>query len=428
MKLTDSISNKNLIPFVFAFIAILTFHFFIDLTTDDYKYFRIYAFGYYEQGDVISFLQWRYATWTSRVLIEFFTFWFVQLPTWIFAIADSLIVLAIVVMTYLLFSRKRGIIYATAAILLTFMYRITDQGSAGYLVTMIVYLWPLAAFLPTLFPFKKSLENKESPKWTTYAICACCALFCCNCEQICVAAIMTWGAFTLYTYLQTKQINKLYCLLLLIALANLVFIATCPGNSERAMSEMARLQITEPFSPIKKLALCIASPIAKYMVLRWHSLIVWAFSAILPFTIYIRDKKKDIPLYISMIPLYISMIPLAMLCSTFVIQRPVFTMLQQASAIQLSLICVLSIAFYGSILFSLLYIGKDKKSFIKKYGPTFIFVVGLFSRACLGVTVSFQDTSRTFFLLEYSMIAISILYLSDHIAKWKDKSDNGILV
>ena len=131
MKLTESISNKTLIPFVLALIAILTFHFFIDLTTDDYKYFRIYAFGYYEQGDVMSFLQWRYATWTSRVLIEFITFWFVQFPTWIFAIVDSIIVLAIVVMTYLLFSRKRGLVYASAAILLTFMYRITDQGSAG---------------------------------------------------------------------------------------------------------------------------------------------------------------------------------------------------------------------------------------------------------------------------------------------------------
>jgi len=169
MELIKNISLKTLIPFVVAFIAILTFHFSIDVTTDDYKYFRIFAFGYYEQGDVLSFLQWRYMTWTSRLLIEFFTFWFVQFPTWVFAVVDSLIVFAIVVMTYLLFSKKKGVIYATVAILLTFMYKITDQGSAGYLVTMIVYLWPLVAFLPTLFPFKKSLEG-ETRSWQMCAV------------------------------------------------------------------------------------------------------------------------------------------------------------------------------------------------------------------------------------------------------------------
>jgi hypothetical protein len=45
MSLIKNISYKTLIPFVLAFIAILRFHLSIDLTTDDYKYFRIFAFG-----------------------------------------------------------------------------------------------------------------------------------------------------------------------------------------------------------------------------------------------------------------------------------------------------------------------------------------------------------------------------------------------
>lgn len=421
MSLIKNIPYKTLIPFVLAFIAILTFNFSIDLTTDDYKYFRIYAFGYYEQGDVLSFLQWRYATWTSRLLIEFCTFWFVQFPLWVFSIVNSLIMLAIVVMTYLLFSKKQGIIYATVAILLTFMYRITDQGSAGYLVTMIVYLWPLVAFLPTLFPFKKSLENEEAPKWQTYAISAACAFFCCNCEQICVAAIMTWGMFVLYTYFQSKRINKLYCLLLLIALAHLVFITTCPGNAARTQCEISRIPGFENYSLIRKIALCIASPMIKYMVVTWQSLIVWAFSVILPLTVFLKNKK-------AYIPLLVSLIPFGLLLYSFFKFDPVFTILHETTAGQLAYICAISVAFYGSIFFTLFYIGKDEESVVAKYGPLFIFFVGLTTRACLGVTVSFIETARTFFLLEYSMIAISILFMTRHISNWASRSKKENLV
>lgn len=421
MSLIKNISYKTLIPFVLAFIAILTFHFSIDLTTDDYKYFRIYAFGYYEQGDVLSFLQWRYATWTSRVLIEFCTFWFVQFPLWVFAIVDSTIVLAIVAMTYLLFSKGKGIIYATVAILLTFMYKITDQGSAGYLVTMIVYLWPLVAFLPTLFPFKKSLENEEEPKLTTYAICAACAFFCCNCEQICVAATMTWGMFVIYTYFQTKSINKLYCLLLLIAFAHLLFIVTCPGNAARTQCELSHIPAFEHYSLIRKIALCIGSPIVKYMVVTWQSLIVWAFSIILPLTLFIKNKK-------AYIPLLVSLIPFGLLLYSFFKFDPVFTILHETTAGQLAYICAISIAFYGSVFFTLFYIGKDEESVIAKYGPLLIFFVGLTTRACLGITVSFIEMARTFFLLEYAMIAISILFMTRHISNWSDKSKKENLV
>lgn len=415
MSLIKNISYKTLIPFVLAFIAILTFHFSIDLTTDDYKYFRIFAFGYYEQGDVLSFLQWRYATWTSRVLIEFCTFWFVQFPLWVFAIVDSTIVLAIVAMTYLLFSKGKGIIYAAVAILLTFMYRITDQGSAGYLVTMIVYLWPLVAFLPTLFPFKKSLENEEEPQWTTYAICAICAFFCCNCEQICVAATMTWGMFVLYTYFQTKSINKLYCLLLLIAFAHLLFIVTCPGNAARTQCELSHIPAFEHYSLIRKIALCIGSPIVKYMVVTSQSLIVWAFSIILPLTLFIKNKK-------AYIPLLVSLIPFGLLIYSFFKFDPVFTILHETTAGQLAYICAISVAFYGSVFFTLFYIGKDEESVIAKYGPLFIFFVGLTTRACLGITVSFIEMARTFFLLEYAMIAISILFMTRNISNWIGRS------
>lgn len=415
MELIKNISVKTLIPFVLAFVAILTFHFSVDLTTDDYKYFRIYAFGYYEQGDVLSFMRWRYATWTSRVLIEFFTFWFVQYPTWVFSIVNSLIILAIVAMTYKLFSKKTGFIYATVAILLSFMYRITDQGSAGYLVTMIGYLWVMVAFLPTLFPFKQSFGNGVSYQWHTYVVCALCALLCCNCEQICVTAIMMWGMFILYTYFQTKRIDPLYCTLLLIALGHLVTIMTCPGNAERTVVEISRMPVFEQYTFLRKVVLCVAAPVAKYMLVSKQSIIVWAFSVIVPLTLFLKNKKISIPLFVSLIPL-------GLLCFTLVKQYPIFDNYQEATARQLALICATSIAFYGSILFSLFYIGKDNESVIAKYGPLYIFFVGFISRACIGITVSFMESARTFFMLEYAMIAISILFVSKHISDWRSNS------
>lgn len=419
MDLIKNISFKTLIPFVLAFIAILAFHFSNDLTTGDYKNFYFCAYGYYEGGDVFSYLQWRYATWTSRLLIEFFIFWFVQFPTWVFSIVNSSIILAIIAMTYMLFSRKKGFLYATIAIVLSFFYRISDQGSAGYLITMIVYLWPLSAFIATLFPFKKSLEDGDEPKWPAYALSSACALFCCNNEQVCVTSIMSWGMIVIYSYLQNKRINKLYCILLGIAFAHILFILTCPGNSSRTLAEMSHIPTFEHYSFARKIALCIGSPVVKYMIFLWQSFIVWAFSIILPITLFIKNKK-------AFAPLLVSLIPFLLLLSAQVNFNPVFSVIHEASSSDLKFICITSIAFYASIFFTLYYIGKDEDSIISKYGPFFIFFVGFTTRACLGVTTSFLEMERTFFILEYSMIVVSILFttklISQLISKAKTKN------
>lgn len=227
---------------------------------------------------------------------------------------------------------------------------------------------------------------------------------------------MLWGMFVVYNYIQTKSIDKLYCLLLFMALAHLAFIFTCPGNAARSQTEMSGFPLFAQYSFIRKVAFCVASPVVKYMLITHQSLIVWAFSIILPFTMYLKCKKTNIPFAISMVPL-------VLLCSVVIKQQPVFTILHETTAKQLLQICATSAAFYGSILFSLYYICKDEETILAKYGPLYIFFVGLTTRACLGVTMSFVELARTYFLLEYAMIAISIIYMTKHISEWKNKSE-----
>jgi hypothetical protein len=157
------------------------------------------------------------------------------------------------------------------------------------------------------------------------------------------------------------------------------------------------------------------------MVVTWQSLIVWAFSVILPLTVFLKNKK-------AYIPLLVSLIPFGLLLFSFFKFDPVFTILHETTAGQLAYICTISVAFYGSIFFSLFYIGKDEESIIAKYGPLFIFFVGFTTRACLGITISFLEMARTFFLLEYAMIAISIMFMTRHISNWTGKSKKVNLV
>ena len=193
------------------------------------------------------------------------------------------------------------------------------------------------------------------------------------------------------------------------------------GNAARTVSEITRLPSFEHFSFIRKIGLCIGSPIVKYMVVTWQSLIVWAFSIILPLTIFLKNKK-------AYIPLLVSLIPFGLLLYSVIKFNPVFTILHETTASQLTFICAISVAFYGSIFFSLFYIGKNEESIIAKYGPLFIFFVGFTTRACLGITISFLEMARTFFLLEYAMIAISILLMSRNISNWIDKPKKTDLI
>lgn len=413
MELIGKNTLKVLVPFIVCFAFIIEFHNSVDLATDDYQWFYIFAKGYYEGDDVLSFLDWRYQSWTSRIFIEFFTFYFVQFPISTFIIVNSLILTAIVGMTYMLFSKNKGVIFAILAIIITFLYKITDQGSAGYLVTMIVYMWPLATFLPTLFPLKRNIEAGECEYgWKTYSGCALCALFCCNFEQIALAAFLIYGMFVVYTFWQNKKIDKLYYMLLLIAVAHLLFSFTCPGNVSRTAEEILRMPEFEQFSILKKIALCIGTPICKYMMTRSQSYTVWCFTIMLPLLTLIKQKKLSVHIIIASIPLIL-------LGTTFVKEIEAFDLYISKSATDLAVMCVASALFYIAVFYTLIHLCKDKTTMIGKYGPAYILFTGLATRICLGMTTSYIETARTFFLIEYAMIAICILFLSSELGKWK---------
>lgn len=422
MELSNRNTN-NYIPFLFAFLALVVFHSIVDVTTDDYDMFRSLAESNY---DMVYYLQNRYLTWTSRLLIEPLILIFVQLPTWIFCVINTFVLLAILVITYKLFSKKRNWQYALAAVLFAFTFKLTDQKSAGYLVTFIVYMWPLMTFLITLLPFKHNVQNSTiQHNWHEYILCFVCAFFCCNCEQICVTAFLSYSLFIAYSYIETKKVDKLYCILLLVAIAHILFFTTCPGNTARTVAEINTIRPEYATLGIdKKLLLCVASPMMKYFYNRF-SLLTIVFCILLPYVVYKKQGNKyDKNAKIASLPLFIMSVSSLLYPVTKQIMS--WTSFRNGDMTTLIPLGIVSILFFGAIIQSLYFICKDDADLIGKYGIVCIFIIGIASRACLGVTPSYTEPARTFFILEYSMLASCIWITSRYLKIEKNDSKSRI--
>lgn len=420
MELSKQNVNNNL-PFLLAFFILAVFHCIVDVTTDDYSVFKSFATETFND-DMLSFLEYRYYTWTSRLLIEPLTLIFVQLPTWFFCVVNTFVLSAILVMTYKLFSKKRDWRYALAAVLLASTYKLTDQKTAGYLVTFIVYMWPLMFFLITLFPFKNNYQNGSvQHRWYKYPLLGACAFFCCNCEQVCVTAFLSYALFIAYTYKETKKIDKLYCTLLLIAIAHMVFFMTCPGNATRTASEIATIRPEyATLGMDKKLLLCVASPMMKYFYNRFSFLSI-VFGIILPYFVYRKQGGKfDKNTKIALLPLLITVVSSALYPVTKQIMS--WTSFRNGDMDTLIVLSIVSIIFFGAIIYSLYFICKDDDGLVGKYGIICVFIIGIASRACLGLTPSYTEPARTFFILEYAMLASCIWIASRHLNFEKNDS------
>ena len=83
---------------------------------------------------------------------------------------------------------------------------------------------------------------------------------------------------------------------------------------------------------------------------------------------------------------------------------------------------IVSMIFFGAIIYALYFICKDDKRLVEKYGITCVFIIGIASRACLGLTPSYTEPARTFFILEYTMLASCIWIVSRHLNFEKNDS------
>ena len=175
----------------------------------------------------MDFLSYRYATWSSRSLIEFNVGVLVSVPTEIWRILDSVIFAAIAVLLSKLLTNNNEspFFYNCLACLFVGLFIITFSKileSAGWLATTTNYIWPICFILIHFYLLKEFIfKNKDISKFKRaiiYLILIITLLEAISSEQL---LVMVGGAylFTIVYCLYKKiEIPKLIYLFIIIIL------------------------------------------------------------------------------------------------------------------------------------------------------------------------------------------------------------------
>lgn len=223
------------------FAVVLLLHFSFTLQTND----DIWFLNAIHETPIFPLLQRRYETWTSRIILEFFSFNLVKHLT-LWRILDSLMMLLTVWSLHQLVSDDASDCRMILCCFLAFfLIPFSLYSSAGWVVTSLVYVWPTACLLFSLVPVKKILQGKRV-SCVQYVTAFAALIFALNMEQ---SMIILFGLDILmlgYTFWwlpsqENKTVLEGRCFFILravIEIVSVIFTFTCPGNFARKAKEV----------------------------------------------------------------------------------------------------------------------------------------------------------------------------------------------
>jgi len=361
-----------------------------------------------------EFCYQQYSTWSSRLIIETLTIWMCRLPTFIWAIMDSLIIVAITCLTVLLSGNETDASAVPVACGLWCLYPMHDMGTAGFITTTTFYLWPLAAMLTVLWLLRGILLEE---KWGFFRIAGCILVtaYAANLEQ---NAVFLGGmiAFVIFrTLVRKRHVAPILWVEAGLILMDIVYIITCPGNASRIAKDTAMyLPEFAGFSVLRKLDIGISSAFYHFTV--QPDFIYLCFALVLCLVLYqlFQDNCKRIcgaiPLVISLAFVCIPDTPSYYHFRLFYFIRESMTQagtlfLSQAKTLApYAMYCLIA----GLLSLGLLWFGKQ---FGAQAYYAFAFIVsGLVSRVVLGFSPTvWASEGRTFLFMYYGFIVATLL-------------------
>lgn len=212
-------------PFMLVLVIAVLYHLKIGAISGDDPFFAAAT----DDKTMWQFLSERYQTWTSRIVIDFLVASLVDhLIVW--KILDIIVFSSMPVLFAKILGDTKLVRWCSAAAIL--LYPFHDVGSAGWVTTTINYLWPIWGILLVGVLVKKVL-CQEKILWYEIAAGVIGCILASSHEQ---AAVVLFIILLLAgIWLVRKHCLKVpvYYLMLLINMASLIFILTCPGNGNR---------------------------------------------------------------------------------------------------------------------------------------------------------------------------------------------------
>lgn len=420
-------------PFLIFLIILLCYHWKLAVVTADYPTFQTIV----SKHPLLSltkngFLSYRYATWSSRSLIEFNVGVLVSVPTEIWRILDSVIFAAIAVLLSKLLTNNNEspFFYNCLACLFVGLFIITFSKileSAGWLATTTNYIWPICFILIHFYLLKEFIfKNKDISKFKRaiiYLILIITLLEAISSEQL---LVMVGGAylFTIVYCLYKKiEIPKLIYLFIIIILFNFIYDFCCPGNINR-VKVVTKLGFPDyaNFNIINKLDVGINYFLS--WILMAKDLFSVIFLALLGVYIYLISNKKKITM-ITLIPCLAVLFFASLRFANFTTVYSYFDLTNlKHGLLSLGFIRMLSCGVMYLIitlipLYSIYLIYKDNKKL--GYFIFVLLILGFGSVIISGFTPSLTSDGRIYLNYLFVMIILDYL-LVDKILEFKNKN------
>lgn len=420
-------------PFLIFLIILLCYHWKLAVVTADYPTFQTIV----SKHPLLSltkngFLSYRYATWSSRSLIEFNVGVLVSVPTEIWRILDSVIFAAIAVLLSKLLANNNEspFFYNCLACLFVGLFIITFSKileSAGWLATTTNYIWPICFILIHFYLLKEFIfKNKDISKFKRaiiYLILIITLLEAISSEQL---LVMVGGAYLftiVYCSYKKIEIPKLIYLFIIIILFNFIYDFCCPGNINR-VKVVTKLGFPDyaNFNIINKLDVGINYFLS--WILMAKDLFSVIFLALLGVYIYLISNKKKITI-ITLIPCLAVLFFASLRFANFTTVYSYFDLTNlKHGLLSLGFIRMLSCGVMYLIitlipLYSIYLIYKDNKKL--GYFIFVLLILGFGSVIISGFTPSLTSDGRIYLNYLFVMIILDYL-LVDKILEFKNKN------
>ena len=415
--------KKFLSPYflLFVFFSFLFFiHCFTKFGGDDTSYFSLMLDTY----SLFSFLKMRYLSWSSRIIIEGFLV-VLSRHLYLWRILDSFIYTLLIYASNRLFFKKISFKNLLLTGLVLLLYPFLLVGETGYCATSLNYLWPLALMMVGFLPYRFYLYHERIPRYL-YPISVLSILYAVNHEQAVCIVFAVSVFFLIYAFIQ-KSSKRYPILLVLLSTISLIFILTCPGNSNRMGIELAHYYPDYINANIMdKIYLGMVSSTSILLDCTW---VIYFFSFIL-FLSIIRNVKRRIPKIIANI--YFGILTFILFFKIYYLIKNYqyglfnyFTQVGHVFVFSRTNICwLLLIGFLFCTMIYLFYQLDKKKCII----PIFILLLGCGSRLMMGFSPTvFASGKRTVIFLFFSFLFLSILLIKRYFSSFKE-FDKGCLM
>ena len=423
-KIADFFKSNMRIAILILFILEL----FINIWITPDRYDSAFFIQKMQEMSLMDFISMRYQTWTSRVFIEIIVCSVLTHNKIIWIILNTLMTTLIGYCIIKLFVKNDDKSMIWTAICMFLLYPLNKIATCDWGAGSINYTWPLAMLLFSCLSIKKIFSGEKIPKYM-YILYLIALIFACNQEQTCAVAFVIYVIFTVFAIIKDKKkVHPFMIIQLLIVIASLVFIMTCPGNYARKTDEISTYYPDyQTLNIFDKISLGLTSTVNSMLI--GNNIVFLVFSLICAVYIF-KMYKENLYRAIALIPLVASLafgIFKDFLCSLY----PYFGMFCEMLQIEDIMInatnysnflnflpLILACVVLGSIALNILLIFRNLKDNI----AILVYLVGVMTRVAMGFSPTiFASTDRTFLFFDIALIIIGILVLQEFM-KQTDKA------